>query len=318
MGQRNLSRALHAAAADQSFERRAVVRRAERRPRDQRRARAQGTGHRMHARHLQRLLAGQRRQDARQAPGRHGLATARRAEQQRVVAPGRGDLQRPLQPVLAAQVGEVPVSRYGGRCVRRGVAASSPCSRPCLRARLAERLDRFGERIDAHDRPPAQRLRLRQVAARHHEAFDAALQPAADRGQHAVHGADVAAQGQLAEHHDPHLIVPGDLTRGGDHAQRQRQVEGGARLGDRGRRQVDQDAVVRKRQAAVADRDADAVACFAHRTAGQTDDVHHRHPAPDVHLRGHQNAVHADRGVAGHTRQHLSLSSGRRVARLPS
>ena len=102
VGQRRFPRALHAAAADQPFQRRAVVRRAERRPRDQRRARAQGTGHRMHARHLQRLPAGQRRQDARQAPGRHGLATARRAEQQRVVAAGRGDLQRPLQPILAA------------------------------------------------------------------------------------------------------------------------------------------------------------------------------------------------------------------------
>ncbi|MDD9989379.1 MAG: hypothetical protein OXQ31_24145 [Spirochaetaceae bacterium] len=59
--------------------------------------------------------------------------------------------------------------------------------------------------------------------------------PGADLGQRAEHGEDVAAQRQLAEHHDAHHIVPGDLTRGGEHTERQRQVERGADLRDGGR-----------------------------------------------------------------------------------
>ena len=58
------SGALHAAAADQPLQRRAVVRHAERRPRDERHPLAKGAGHRVHAGHLQRLPGAERRQDA--------------------------------------------------------------------------------------------------------------------------------------------------------------------------------------------------------------------------------------------------------------
>jgi len=50
---------------------------------------------------------GQGRQDRREAPRQHGLARARRPDQQHVVRPGGADLERALGVGLAAHVGEV-------------------------------------------------------------------------------------------------------------------------------------------------------------------------------------------------------------------
>ena len=46
-------------------------------------------------------------QDARQPPGEHRLARARRADHQQVVAAGRGYLERALGVLLPADVGQV-------------------------------------------------------------------------------------------------------------------------------------------------------------------------------------------------------------------
>ena len=59
------------------------------------------------ARHLERLVRLERRQEPRQAAGEHRLARARRAGEQQVVAAGGRELERPPGALLAADVGEV-------------------------------------------------------------------------------------------------------------------------------------------------------------------------------------------------------------------
>ena len=112
------------AAADERRRRRAVVRRAERRSPDRARPGTQHAGRRVHARHLERRLLVERRQQPRQPPREHRLAHARRADHEHVVAAHRGQLERAARERLAAHVGEIgPVGarRRPGR--RRHAAA---------------------------------------------------------------------------------------------------------------------------------------------------------------------------------------------------
>src|SRR5690349_22679741 len=77
---------------------------------------------RVDARDLERLLAGERRQDPGQAAREHRLAGARRPTEQQVVPTRRGQLQRPPRPFLAMDVGKVlQAARRGqlGRLLER-------------------------------------------------------------------------------------------------------------------------------------------------------------------------------------------------------
>ena len=72
-------------------------------------------GHGPDMRDLQRLLNREGREDARQAPGEHGLAGARRPDHEEVVAPRRRDLQRAAGERLAPDLREVrPLCRRLG------------------------------------------------------------------------------------------------------------------------------------------------------------------------------------------------------------
>ena len=95
-----------AATADERDARRAVVRRAERRARLQRRNRA-SSRRRVDARHLERGVAFERRHDRRQAAGEHGLADAGRPDEQQVVTAGRRGGKREARVRETAHVGEV-------------------------------------------------------------------------------------------------------------------------------------------------------------------------------------------------------------------
>ena len=83
------------------------------------------------------------RQNRRHALGQHRLAGAGRAEHQQIVPAGRGDRDRPLGHLLAADVGEVDVVvRQAARTTRRAAAASArsraaPVKKPTACARLA-------------------------------------------------------------------------------------------------------------------------------------------------------------------------------------
>ena len=87
--------------------RRAVVRSPKGRHRHERTSGGKQPADGMDPRHLERLLAAERRENARKPPGEHRLAGPRRAHQQEVVRPGCGDLERPTGALLAAQVGEI-------------------------------------------------------------------------------------------------------------------------------------------------------------------------------------------------------------------
>ncbi len=109
------------AAADQGRHGGRVVRRLERRPGDQRGTRRQRARDRVDGADLERGPLVQRREEAGQPLGQHGLAGPRRAGHQQVVPAGRGHLDRPPSGSLPDHVAEV-----GERRRRRQPATDVP------------------------------------------------------------------------------------------------------------------------------------------------------------------------------------------------
>ena len=127
VGERDLAGLGMDAAADQSRHGGRVVGAAERAPVGQRPA-GERPGDRMDHRHFEQFARGQRRQDRRQPLGEHRLSRPRRAAHQQVVAPGGGDLERPLGALLPLDVAQVRLrpARARARPVRAGRAPGRP------------------------------------------------------------------------------------------------------------------------------------------------------------------------------------------------
>ena len=108
-------------AAHQPRGRDAVVRGPERPLPLERTAAAQVAEHAAQLRDLQRLAELERREDAREAPRERGLAGARAASQQQMVASRRRQLQRPFCFLLAVDLDQVVLrGRLAGRRRARG------------------------------------------------------------------------------------------------------------------------------------------------------------------------------------------------------
>ena len=154
------------------------------------------------ARHLERRLAVERRQDARQPPGEHRLARAGRACEQQVVLARGGELERSPCALLAAHVGEV--GRGNGSSARRPAASGS-----------AARARRGGTR------PPRARWRSRTdsmpasaASARRLGGAEDALEPRAPRafgdGERAADRPQPTVERELAD-----ACVPRRAASGG-------------------------------------------------------------------------------------------------------
>ena len=89
---------------------------------------------------LERLVEGQRRQDARHAPRHHRLAGAGRTDEQQVVAAGRGDFERAARQQLSAHVRQIRRSRRAQDGGRPGGATTAP-SHGSFSARTASASD---------------------------------------------------------------------------------------------------------------------------------------------------------------------------------
>ena len=111
VGQARLAGPRHGTTADDRRGRGAVMRRAKRRREDDRAPRRQRAGDGVDARHLERLVPRQRRQDARQPAPEHRLARSRRAGEQHVVLSGGGELERAAAALLPAHLGEIGQER---------------------------------------------------------------------------------------------------------------------------------------------------------------------------------------------------------------
>ncbi|MCW0461863.1 hypothetical protein NB717_002931 [Xanthomonas sacchari] len=289
--QRDLARARMSAAADQRHRAGGVVRCA---------VGALPPACRIHAaaadrsdgRALQCLGFAGRGQDPGQARGQQGLAAAGAADQQQVVMPGRGDLQDAPRLRLAAHVAQVGKGRgdrgrRGGR--GQGLAA-------------VEQAADFQQGACGVGLHVLRQRGLGAVVGRDDQGAPSLGGGQCGR-QHAVDRTQFAGQGQFAEEFvlAEHLRVK--LAGGGEDAQRDRQVEAAALLGQVGRGQVDRDPPCRELVLRAEQGGADAVARFAYRRLGQADDLRGRQAAGQMDFDPNRRRKHPRAGTAVHQRQ---------------
>ena len=174
-------------------------------------------------RDLERLLEAGRRQDPGQATGEHRLAGARRADHEQVVAARRGDLERPLGVLLAADVGEVgPLGARAGGVRRRRL-------RRIGRPATVQEVGEPRQRGDAGDLDPLDQCRLGSVRLGDQEP-GVARPAGAQRGvQRSPDRPQLSAQGQLAGERVALERLGGHLAAGGEQPDRDREIEARAR-----------------------------------------------------------------------------------------
>jgi hypothetical protein len=302
VGEADLARPRQRPAADQGDIRHGVVRRAERPRRDETAARGEQSRNRMDRRDLERLVERQRRQNPRDALGHHRLAGAGRADEQCVVAAARGDFERAPGQQLSMDVGEVDADRFraaGGRGrVGRTVAAEA--------GGIVQRGDGIPERADGVQLDARDHRRFAAIAARKEQGPVAFAPRRGGDRQHAARRLDPAVQRQRADEQHVGNLPPPDDAGGGEHTQRDRQVERRALLAHVGRREIDGDAVRRELESGIANRAADPVAALADAGVGQADHREAGQSVGDVDFDVNRAGLDAVDGSGPDAREHAS------------
>ena len=292
MGQGHFSRPGHWSAADETGIGNGVVGAAEGPTGDQRLAARKQTDDGMDLGGFQGFVEALGGEDGRQAPGQHGLAAARRPDEQQVVIAGGSHFESTLDMLLAAHLGEI-CFRNGG--LLEDFGDIHPAGRQLLGA--VEKIHQLAQVADAVDRHAVHQGRFAGVLLRQHQPGNRPLPGRGRQRQGAADGLDAAIQGQLAEKHQGRFMARLDDPGGGENAHRHGQVEGGAVLLDVGGRQIDGDAPHRELVARVADSRLDPVLAFLDRPLGQADGGKLRQPLADVHLDLNGIGVDAEQGA---------------------
>ena len=187
-------------------------------------------GGRVDAGHRERLIGRERREQAHQALGQHGLARAGRSDHQEVVAPGRRNLNGPTTEGLAPHVGQVggAVGAVGG-CWRRRRRAGQSRLAPQQMHQLAQRgrTPHVGAATSAASRTSQRGTTSPSGAC------------SVGQGDHARDMAQRAVEPELAAEREAVGAGGAELPGGDEQPHRDRQVEAGAPLADARGSEVD-------------------------------------------------------------------------------
>ena len=256
--------------AEQCGGRHRVVRRPERPSVDQ--PSVEESGHGVQLGHLERLVTRHRRQDRRKPPGEHRLARTGWSDHEDVVSPGGRHLESPAGLPLTPDLGEIdrmPRVRAPGRRLGHG-RLPRPSQEP----------DHLPERSRADDLEIVHQRRLGRVRRRHDHASQSRTGRSDRHRQHAGGRDQAAPERELAGEGPPLEPRGGHLRGGREHPQRDRQVEAGAVLAERARREVHHDATQRPFQASALDRRSDPIARVLHARPGSPVRVSDGSPRP--------------------------------------
>ena len=274
MGKRRLARAGADAAADHRRHRGGMMRGAEG-PAGGQLAVRKRAGDRGDHRHFQELGRRQGRQERGEPRRQHRLAGAGRADHEEMMAAGGGDLERALGRLLALDVGEIRQrpdridhARLGPR---QDLGAAEMIGD---RDQAARGEDRHGAARPGRLRAAGQRT---DQAAAERVGRDRRRQRAGDR-------CDGAVERQFADRDEVAELVARQRAERRHQGKRDRQVVVAAFLGQVGRGEIDDDPLVRQRQAAGMERRRYPVAALVHGLVRQADNAEIDLPRRDVHL----------------------------------
>ena len=209
----------------------------------------------------------------------------------------RGDLERAARPLLATNVGEV-----GHACKRFEVVARQ---RRLGRVSLSTEIgDGLGEVTHA-DRLDSGQCDLRARLGGTDEMGEAGATGSLGRDERARNGPQSAVERKLADRRMALERLGRDLVGGGQHRQRNREVEPGSFLAQGRRSQVDGDpALGRPFELGRRDAAANPLLRLLARAIGETDDRERRQPLLQMRLDLDAARVDADEGMSDGACEH--------------
>ena len=244
----------------------------------------------MDHRHLQRRHRREIGQQAGQAGGEHGLAGAGRADQQDVVSTRGGDLQSALGGFHAAHLGQV------GRARQLGHAGGVGRGEHLGAAEMVDQAEQVGRRQHLDAAGPGGLAALGGRA----DQPERARRRGDRRRQHPGHRVQRAVQREFAEGGEFPDFLAGQHVHGGQHGERDRQVEMAAFLQQVGRGEVDQHPFWRQREAHGGQGGAHPLARLAHRLVRQADHQEGGNARGYLHLHFHRHRLDAGEGEGLH------------------
>ena len=179
---------------------------------------------------------------------------------------------------------------------------------------VVQRLDRVAERCHREDVQAGDNRGLACIGRRQQDARQAITARGHRDRKRSARGVHRSVERQLAEQHEIHDVPALHDTRRREDAERDRQIEGCAGLSHVGRRQIDRDAVGRKLEAGVADREPHALAALAHARIRQTDHREGRNAERYVDLDVDRTGIHAEDRCRPEAREHRARPCKRRPA----
>ena len=231
---------------------------------------------------FERLFEAHARHDAGDTAGEHGLARARRADEQDIVPARDGDLEGAAGDRLPLYIGEIAAAfGRGADVVRRGQRRKRHQPREVVDD-LRKALRREGARARYV-------RRLSGVARGDDEGIVAERLCGDEQRQDARHGAQRAVEREFAEKDGAAAVCPVELARRFEDADGDGEVEVRALLFQVGGGEVDGDLVGGEAPAAVFERGAHALAALLDGGVGQADQFVGGKPVVDIrfHLDGH-------------------------------
>ena len=206
------------------------------------------------------------------------------------MSPRGRNLERPAGLGLASDLGEIDrVPRVIAR------ARSLGRGRP---PRPSQEPDHLPDRFRADDLEIVHERGLGRVRRRDDHASQSRARRGDRHRQHAWGRDQPASERQLTGERPRFEPRRGHLRGGREHPHRDRQVQAGALLAERPRREVHDDATERPCKARALDRRSDPIARILHARAGQPGQDERRESATDVRLDGDEMAADADHGDA--------------------
>ena len=291
MSQADFTRAWRRAAADERKVRCGVMRCAEWPRREDRMARVGETRHAVHRARGERLGVVERGKDRLESAREHRLASARWADQEKVVSTCRSDLERALRGFLSCDVREVDRMSWRGGTRRnqcRGDAgATLKMLHDLAKRRKAERLDAAGGglarvRLGCEDLP------------------DAARRSMANAGHRAANGSKLTVKRKLAE--AERGDVHAQLSARAKDPQGDRELEAGPFFAALGRRQIHRDSTKRELKARIADGGAHPLPRFLDRRIRKADDDQGGQAVRDIDLDRDESCLEAPERAGGDAR----------------
>ena len=132
------------------------------------------------------------------------------------------------------------------------------------------------------------------------------------------HGAQTPVECELADGRMPGERARRQLMRGGQHRQRDREIEPRSLLAKVGGREVDGDPAQRPLELGGRDSAAHALLGLLACAVGEADDRERRHAALEVGFDFDAARIEADEGVGDSSREHLATVGAERAARVPT